>query len=45
MPLTHEREVRAVCVTISDVTHARMMQRARDEAAGSSCRNSPIATD
>jgi diguanylate cyclase (GGDEF)-like protein len=32
MPLTHEREVRAVCVTISDVTHASMMQRARDEA-------------
>ncbi|VXC87974.1 GGDEF domain-containing protein [Burkholderia sp. 8Y] len=32
MPLTHEREVRAVCVTISDATHASMMQRARDEA-------------
>ncbi|SAK55753.1 GGDEF domain-containing protein [Caballeronia glebae] len=32
MPLTLEREVRAVCVTISDVTHASMMQRARDEA-------------
>ncbi|AQH00481.1 diguanylate cyclase [Burkholderia sp. KK1] len=32
MPLTLEREVRAVCVTISDATHASMMQRARDEA-------------
>ncbi|WP_250500076.1 diguanylate cyclase [Caballeronia sp. GAWG1-5s-s] len=32
MPLTHEREVRAVCVTIADATHASMMQRARDEA-------------
>lgn len=32
MPLTHEREVRVVCVTISDVTHASMMQRARAEA-------------
>ncbi|WP_250474353.1 diguanylate cyclase [Caballeronia sp. GAFFF1] len=32
MPLTHEREVRAVCVTISDATHPSMMQRARDEA-------------
>jgi diguanylate cyclase (GGDEF)-like protein len=32
MPLTREREVMAVCVTISDVTHASMMQRARDEA-------------
>ncbi|EKS67351.1 MULTISPECIES: diguanylate cyclase [Caballeronia] len=32
MPLTLEGDVRAVCVTISDVTHASMMQRARDEA-------------
>jgi diguanylate cyclase (GGDEF)-like protein len=32
MPLMLEREVRAVCVTISDATHASMMQRARDEA-------------
>ena len=32
MPLTHEREVMAVCITISDVTHASMMQRGRDEA-------------
>ncbi|KND62363.1 diguanylate cyclase (GGDEF domain) with PAS/PAC sensor [Candidatus Burkholderia verschuerenii] len=32
MPVTHERDVGAVCVTISDVTHASMMQRARDEA-------------
>ncbi len=32
MPLTQDREVMAVCVTISDVTHASMMQRARDEA-------------
>ncbi|SAK70629.1 GGDEF domain-containing protein [Caballeronia calidae] len=32
MPLTLDREVRAVCVTISDATHASMMQRARDEA-------------
>ncbi|MDR5738939.1 MULTISPECIES: diguanylate cyclase [unclassified Caballeronia] len=32
MPLAHDREVRAVCVTICDATHASMMQRARDEA-------------
>jgi diguanylate cyclase (GGDEF)-like protein len=32
MPLTRERETMAVCVTVSDVTHASMMQRARDEA-------------
>ncbi|KNH09024.1 diguanylate cyclase (GGDEF domain) with PAS/PAC sensor [Candidatus Burkholderia brachyanthoides] len=33
MPVAHEREVSAVCVTISDVmTHASMMRRARDEA-------------
>ncbi len=32
MPLTREREVMAVCVTISDVTHASMMQRSRDDA-------------
>jgi diguanylate cyclase (GGDEF)-like protein len=32
MPLVRDREVVAVCVTISDVTHASMMQRARDEA-------------
>ncbi|SAK68909.1 GGDEF domain-containing protein [Caballeronia fortuita] len=32
MPLALEGDVRAVCVTISDVTHASMMQRARDEA-------------
>jgi diguanylate cyclase (GGDEF)-like protein len=32
MPLTQDREVMAVCVTLSDVTHASMMQRARDEA-------------
>jgi diguanylate cyclase (GGDEF)-like protein len=31
-PLTREREVIAVCVTISDVTHTSMMQRARDDA-------------
>ncbi len=32
MSLALEREVRAVCVTISDVTHASIMQRVRDEA-------------
>ncbi|MFM0050448.1 sensor domain-containing diguanylate cyclase [Caballeronia grimmiae] len=32
MPLAQDGEVRAVCVTISDATHASMMQRARDEA-------------
>ncbi len=32
MPVAHEREVSTVCVTISDVTHASMMQRAREEA-------------
>jgi diguanylate cyclase (GGDEF)-like protein len=32
MPLALDHEVRAVCVTISDATHASMMQRARDEA-------------
>jgi diguanylate cyclase (GGDEF)-like protein len=32
MPLTREREVVAVCVTISDVTHVSVMQREREEA-------------
>ncbi|GGD84952.1 sensor domain-containing diguanylate cyclase [Caballeronia grimmiae] len=32
MPLAQDGEVCAVCVTISDATHASMMQRARDEA-------------
>jgi diguanylate cyclase (GGDEF)-like protein len=32
MPLTHEREVVAVCVTISDVTHVSIVQREREEA-------------
>ncbi|MGF6721561.1 diguanylate cyclase (GGDEF)-like protein [Paraburkholderia sp. GAS41] len=32
MPLTREREVVAVCVTISDVTHVSIVQREREEA-------------
>jgi diguanylate cyclase (GGDEF)-like protein len=32
MPLTHGREVEAVCVTLSDVTHVSVMQREREEA-------------
>jgi diguanylate cyclase (GGDEF)-like protein len=32
MPLTRGREVVAVCVTISDVTHVSVMQREREEA-------------
>ena len=32
MPLTRGREVEAVCVTISDVTHVSVMQREREEA-------------
>ncbi|WP_322011660.1 diguanylate cyclase [Paraburkholderia sp. J12] len=32
MPLTREREVIAVCVTISDVTHVSVVQREREEA-------------
>ncbi len=32
MPLTHGREVVAVCVTVSDVTHVSVMQREREEA-------------
>ena len=32
MPLTRGREVIAVCVTITDVTHVSIMQRAREEA-------------
>jgi diguanylate cyclase (GGDEF)-like protein len=32
MPLMREREVIAVCVTISDVTHVSVMQREREEA-------------
>ncbi len=32
MPLTRDREVVAVCVTISDVTHVSVMQREREEA-------------
>lgn len=32
MPLTCGREVEAVCVTISDVTHVSVMQREREEA-------------
>ncbi|WP_118184235.1 sensor domain-containing diguanylate cyclase [Paraburkholderia phosphatilytica] len=32
MPLTRNREVVAVCVTISDVTHVSIMQREREEA-------------
>jgi diguanylate cyclase (GGDEF)-like protein len=32
MPLTRDREVVAVCVTISDVTHVSIVQREREEA-------------
>jgi diguanylate cyclase (GGDEF)-like protein len=32
MPLTREREVVAVCVTVSDVTHVSIVQREREEA-------------
>jgi diguanylate cyclase (GGDEF)-like protein len=32
MPITRGREVEAVCVTISDVTHVSVMQREREEA-------------
>jgi len=32
MPLTRGRDVEAVCVTISDVTHVSVMQREREEA-------------
>lgn len=32
MPLTRGREVEAVCVTISDVTHVSVVQREREEA-------------
>ncbi|WP_321792997.1 diguanylate cyclase [Burkholderia pyrrocinia] len=32
MPLTRARDVEAVCVTISDVTHVSVMQREREEA-------------
>jgi diguanylate cyclase (GGDEF)-like protein len=32
MPLMREREVEAVCVTVSDVTHVSIMQREREEA-------------
>ncbi|MDE1180263.1 diguanylate cyclase [Paraburkholderia sp.] len=32
MPLTREREVVAVCVTICDVTHVSIVQREREEA-------------
>lgn len=32
MPLMRDREVLAVCVTISDVTHVSVMQREREEA-------------
>src|SRR6516225_1630276 len=32
MPLMREREVIAVCVTVSDVTHVSVMQREREEA-------------
>ncbi len=32
MPLTREREVEAVCVTVSDVTHVSIVQREREEA-------------
>ncbi|KVG62220.1 GGDEF domain-containing protein [Burkholderia pseudomultivorans] len=32
MPLARGREVEAVCVTISDVTHVSVMQREREEA-------------
>ncbi|PXW15470.1 GGDEF domain-containing protein [Paraburkholderia caballeronis] len=32
MPLMREREVVAVCVTVSDVTHLSIMQREREEA-------------
>jgi diguanylate cyclase (GGDEF)-like protein len=32
MPLMRDREVEAVCVTVSDVTHVSIMQREREEA-------------
>ncbi|GAB2896391.1 diguanylate cyclase [Paraburkholderia jirisanensis] len=32
MPLMREREVEAVCVTVSDVTHVSIVQREREEA-------------
>lgn len=32
MPLMRDREVVAVCVTISDVTHVSIVQREREEA-------------
>jgi diguanylate cyclase (GGDEF)-like protein len=32
MPIMREREVEAVCVTVSDVTHVSIMQREREEA-------------
>jgi diguanylate cyclase (GGDEF)-like protein len=32
MPIMRDREVEAVCVTVSDVTHVSMMQREREEA-------------
>jgi diguanylate cyclase (GGDEF)-like protein len=32
MPLTRDREVAAVCVTINDVTHVSIVQREREEA-------------
>jgi len=32
MPIMRDREVEAVCVTVSDVTHVSIMQREREEA-------------
>ena len=42
-PLTRGRDVEAVCVTISDVTHVSVMQREREEAVAK-LREHAIAT-